>query len=322
MLKAKIFIAGVLVTMAGTRLYFFLTETKPPEIVSKYHHSQFFEYAQFIESSTEQAKSEEKIDLDLVLGGIISHDVPATIPLLSKFYTKLKNTREVKTFIILGPDHVDRGRRQISVSKATFITPFGQVLPNLEIIEKLEGSGFVVHDETPFDREHSIGSQLLLISKLFPEARIVPLVFRSNISNKTTRELGRLLAEIADDSTFVIASVDFSHYLSERQAKPLDYLSANVLGTVTSQFGGLVEADSTQALVALMSFLEIRGANYHVDLQILNTSDFSANRDFTTGYVSGFWGIKNELLNLNKNDSEITFIFVSDILLSRTNGKI
>lgn len=319
-LNSKIYIAGVLVALVIAGLYFFLPKTKAPEITGNYHQSQFFEYAQFIESSVEQAKNDEKIDLDLVLGGIVPHHVPTTIPLLAEFYTKLKNTREVKTFIILGPDHVDRGRGQINVSKAAFVTPFIEIKPDLEIIEKLENSGFVTYDETPFDREHSIDSQLLLISKIFPEARVVPLVFRSNINNKTARAFGEILAEIAGEDVFVVGSVDFSHYLSEEQARPLDYLSANVLGAVTSQFGGLVEADSTQALVALMTFLEKRGANHRVDLQNFNTGDFSSNRDFTTGYVSGFWGIKNNLLNMR--DSEANLIFVGDIMLSRMIGDI
>ena len=316
----KVYIAGILVALAVAGLYFFLSKKEGPDIAENYHQSQFFEYAQFIENSVEQTKNDERVDLDLALGGIVPHHVPTTIPLLAKFYAKLKNTREVKTFIILGPDHVDRGRGQINVSNAVFVTPFAEIKPDLEIIEKLENSGFVTHDETPFDREHSIDSQLLLISKIFPEAHVVPLVFRSNINNKTAGAFGEVLAEVARDDVFIVGSVDFSHYLSEAQATPLDHLSANVLSAVISQFGGLVEADSTQALVALMSFLEARSANHHVDLQIFNTGDFSYNRDFTTGYVSGFWGIKNDLLN--NGDSEINILFVGDIMLSRMVGDI
>lgn len=317
-LNAKFIIAGVLAVLMLAGLYFFLTKTDAPEVAKNYHQSQFFKYAKFIESSVEQANSDEKVELDLVLAGITPHHVPTTIPLLAEFYTKLRNTREVKTFIIMGPDHLDRGRGQINVSKAEFVMPFTTVKPDLEIIEKLESSGFVTHDETSFGLEHSIDSQLLLISKLFPNARVVPLIFRSNISNKTARAFGEVLAEVARDDVFIVGSVDFSHYLSEAQARPLDHLSASVLGAATSQFGGLVEADSTQALVALMSFIEVRGANSNVDLQISNTGDFSSNRDFTTGYVSGFWGIKNDLLN--REDSEINLIFVGDVMLSRGIG--
>lgn len=271
---------------------YFSTKTEVPEVIGKYHQSQFFEHAQFIEESISQADKNEKIDLDSVIGGIVPHHIPTTIPLLAEFYTKLEKTRKVKTFIILGPDHINAGQGKISVSKAVFVTPFAEIKPNLEIIEKLEKSSFVTHDETPFSQEFSIDAQLLLISKLFPEAQIVPLIFQSNINNKTARAFGEALADIEEDM-FVIASVDFSHYLSQKQAMPIDYLSANVLSAVTTRFAGLVEADSTQSLIVLMSFLEVKKVNHYADLQFLNTSDFSTNRDFTTGYVSGFWGIKD-----------------------------
>lgn len=292
----KVYSVAILLALVGVGLYFVLSDrTKTPDIAGEYHKSQFFKYAQFIESSVEEAKSDAKIYLDKVMGGIVPHHIPTTIPLLAEFYTKLKNTRDVKTFIILGPDHVDMGQGDISVSKANFIMPFGTLEPNLATIEQIEESGFVVHDEVPFKREISIDSQLLLISKLFPDARIVPLIFRSSITNETARAFGRVLAGAIDDDTFVVSSVDFSHYLSEKQARPIDYLSANVLGAMGSMSAALVEADSTQALMALMAFLEAKGVNHYVDLQIFNTSDFNNNIDYTTGYVTGFWGIDDSL---------------------------
>jgi AmmeMemoRadiSam system protein B len=279
----------LLIFVAGR--FFTFPKSEPLETVEPYHQLQFFEYAQFIEKELEQPKSNEKIDLDVALAGIVPHHIPTTIPLLVEFYTKLKNTREVKTFVVIGPDHFDKSRSEIAVSKKTFVTPFSSIKPNLEIIEKLEKSGFVMHDEASFSGEFSIHAQLLIIGKLFPEAQIVPLVIRSNNSNKKARVFGKVLADVVDNDTFVIGSVDFSHYLSEKQANPLDNLSANVLSAITSRFGGLVEADSTQTLVILMSFLEEREANQSVDLQVFNTGDFTDNRDFTTGYVTGFWGI-------------------------------
>jgi len=257
------------------------------KVIENYHQSQFFEYHKLIES---QPESKEKVELDYVLGGVVPHHMPITIPLLIEFYSKLKNTREVETFIILGPDHVNRGKGKINVSKAVFVTPFAKMHPNLGIIEELEKSGFVVHDERSFEIEHSIDSQVLLISKFFPDALIVPLTFHSSTSSKNARKLGGILDEIVSDKVFLVASVDFSHYLPEDQAKPLDYLSLNVLSSLNSKFKGLVEADSTQALSTLIYFLEKRKADNYSDLRVFNTSDFSSNHDFTTGYISGFFG--------------------------------
>ena len=295
----KIYIVAALLVLVSVGLYFVLSDrTRAPEIARAYHQSQFFKYASFIESSVEQAKKDEKIDLNKVMGGLVPHHIPTTIPLLAEFYTKLKNSRDIKTFVILGPDHVDAGRGNISVSKADFIMPFGALRPNLAIIEQLESSGFILQDEASFDREHSIDSQLLLISKIFPDAQIVPLIFRSSITNEEARAFGKILADVVDENTFIVSSVDFSHYLSERQARPIDYLSANVLGAIDSKSTDLVKADSEQALAALMSFLETKGANHHVDLQVFNTRDFNSNNDYTTGYVTGFWGIKYNVSGL------------------------
>ena len=224
--------------------------------------------------------------------------------------------------VVLGPDHVDAGRGNISVSRADFVMPFGTLRLNLAMIEQLESSGFIVQDEAPFDREHSIDSQLLLISKLFPDAQIVPLIFRSSITNKEARAFGKILAGVVDEDTFIVSSVDFSHYLSERQARPIDYLSANVLGAIDSQSTDLIKADSEQSLVALMSFLETKGANHHVDLQVFNTRDFNSNNDYTTGYVTGFWGIKYGVSSQLNNNEPTTLLFVGDIMLSRLIGDI
>lgn len=320
----KLYGVIILLALVSTSLYFALSYRKEsPKIVQAYHKSQFFKYSSFIESSVEQVKKDEKIDLNKVMGGLVPHHIPTTIPLLAEFYTKLKNTREVKTFVILAPDHVDAGRGNISVSKADFVMPFGTLQPNLAMIEQLEASGFVVQDEGPFDREHSIDSQLLLISKLFPDAQIVPLIFRSSITNEEAREFGKILASIVDENTFVVSSVDFSHYLSERQARPIDYLSTNVLSAIDSKSIDLLEADSEQAIIALMSFLETKGANHHVDLQVFNTRDFNNNNnDYTTGYITGFWGIKYDTSGKLDDSKPITLLFVGDIMLSRHIGDI
>jgi len=300
----KNYIAATLLVLLGVGLYFILPHRKGlSEITQVYHRSQFFKYSEFIESSVRNADGSAKIDLNIIMGAIAPHDIPTTIPLLAEFYTKLKNARDVKTFVILAPDHINAGRANITVSKANFIMPFGVLRPNLAMIEKLESYGFLVQDELPFDREHAIDSQLLLISKLFPNAQIVPLIFRSSITNEEVRAFGKTLANIIDENTFIVSSVDFSHYLSEKQARPIDYLSANVLGAIDSKSTGLIKADSKQALVALMSFLETKGANHYAGLQVFNTRDFNNNNDYTTGYVTGFWGIKYGTSNqLNNNE--------------------
>src|SRR3989338_2881867 len=141
----KIYIVAALLVLVGVGLYFILPYRKgPPEIAQAYHQSQFFKYSEFIESSVRDANSDAKIDLNKIMGGIVPHHIPTTIPLLAEFYTKLKNARDVKTFVILAPDHVDAGRGNISVSKADFVMPFGTLRPHLAMADQLVSTCFTL----------------------------------------------------------------------------------------------------------------------------------------------------------------------------------
>lgn len=258
-----------------------------------YHQSPFFDLASFIDDSVAKAAGAARVDLDAVAGGLVPHHVPTAIPLLAEFYVKLKQTRAVSSFVVIGPDHIDAGRGDISVSKARFVTPFGTLEPDTDLIAELEASGVVVHDEAPFENEHSIDSQMLLISKLFPDARVVPLVVRSSAANETARALGSALAALAHGGVFVVGSVDFSHYLSGVQARPVDRLSADILAAASAGSVPFVDADSKQTLVALFSFFEAMGADRSADVRVFNTADFTPTGDYTTGYVTGFWGTQS-----------------------------
>lgn len=313
------------IMFVGVGMYFFSSPSVAPEhavapVPDAYHQFSYFEYISQVEESVKSADAGKNIGLDVVLGGVAPHHIPTTIPLLAEFYAQLKGARDVKTFVILGPDHIEKGKGGISVSEADFVTPFARLQPDLQMIKALRDAGFVTHDEAPFSGEHSMGAQVLLISKFFPNARIVPVVFRSSVSNVTARAFGDALADIAGEDAFVVASVDFSHYLSEAQARPVDLLSSDVLSGTTSQFGGLVEADSTQALSTLKAYLAARGANTNGSLRSFNTGDFGSNEQFTTGYTVGFWGVKSNQSGSDITNKDVELLFVGDIMLSRMIG--
>jgi len=281
--------------------------------------SQYFQEADYIENQITNLQDTEKLEFKDVLGGVAPHHIPTAIPLLAEFYLKLQKTKNIDTFIILAPDHFEKGNSDVSISKAEFITPFGKVLPNLEIIKQLEDSGLVVNDEAPFN-DHSIHSQLLFISRLFPNAKVVPMAFRSSSTNEFAELLGEKLASLITPNTFIVASVDFSHYLNERQARILDDQSASILTMLQPRLAGLTEADSPQSLVTVISAVNKLGANLTIPLGTFNSSDYSNIDDYTTGYVIQFYGIKNEKTSINSRDG--TILFVGDIMLSRSVGNL
>ncbi len=253
------------------------------------HASGYEHEMPFIDHEVTKHREVNLIPLGHVYGGIAPHHVPTAVPLLAEFYARLAKTRTIDTFVIIGPDHRDLGSGDASVSRASFWTPFGRLLLNMQLIDDLIASQLVVNDEKPFD-DHAIHSQTMLIRRIFPNAQIVPILMRSSGTNEFAEELGKRIGALANPNTFIVASVDFSHYLNHEQAAPLDEISAHLLTSMDPKKAGLAEADSPQSLVALMSAVRAMGAEKSEIIGTYNSSLYSTIDDYTTGYVLMYFG--------------------------------
>jgi AmmeMemoRadiSam system protein B len=101
-----------------------------------------------------------------------------------------------------------------------------------------------------------------------------------------------MLATLLNDETVIIASVDFSHYLSTDQAMPIDQISGEVIRNLDLEATPLVKADSGKSMEVFMQVMSQKKAFGTDDFEILNTNDLMQNSDYTTGYVFGYWGIE------------------------------
>lgn len=319
--RNKIFLVVFGVLAAGAVFYFRTGQEFLSADPSLLHVSQYSKEAPYLEETVAKFQNTEKLDMGDVYGGITPHHVPTAFPLLAEFYLKLKKTKDIDTFVILGPDHWEKGKGDISISEAEFITPFGKLSPDLAMIKKLEDSRFVIHDEVPFE-DHSIQAQLLFIAKLFPNAKVVPIVFRSSTGNDTAEKLGEFIASVSGPHTFVVGSVDFSHYLNEEAARPLDENSAAIMASLDPRLAGLAKADSPASLTALVAAVKKMGSDTSepVGDGSFNSGEYSNMGDFTTGYVVQFFGAGYR--GQQSEDDASTMIFVGDIMLSRSVGAV
>ncbi|HXV26996.1 MAG TPA: AmmeMemoRadiSam system protein B [Candidatus Paceibacterota bacterium] len=232
-----------------------------------------------------------------VHGGVVTHHIPNGAPLIAEFYARLATSQNVTTFVILAPDHFERGRAAVTVSRSAFATPFATLQPDAEFIAGLEASGLVTYDEGPFD-DHSIHSQVLGIARYFPKAEIVPVLIRSKTRNDDAVALGRLIASLSGPGTFVVGSVDFSHYLGAERAFPLDEHSARTLALMRPDLAGVAEADSPQSLTALMTAVTAMGARSAQTVGVYNSDRYSGGlRTVTTGYVLQYYGSGSRLVS-------------------------
>lgn len=294
-----------------------LTSIKNDRPAIVYHQSQWNEYAPEIDRSAKAGQLIRPLTLKHVYGGVVPHHIPTTIPRLVDFYSRLKKTQPVKNFIVIGPDHTDAGKAPITISNASFFTAYGEVSPIDGLASKLQDAKLANIDESPFDPEHSVGSQILIISKIFPGANVTPIILRSDTTKDHAKALGKKLARLMDDETVLIASVDFSHYLPTDQAMALDQISGEVVRNLDLDALPLVTADSSKSMAVFMEVMNGKKATDTNDLTILNTNDLMQNSDYTTGYVFGFWGIGNKVPGQNDDNKTSTLLFVGDIMLSR-----
>lgn len=259
-----------------------------------YHQSAWNEYTPNVELALgemgEVGARTEPIKLGHVYGTVMSHHIPTTIPKLVENYSRIKEDQTVKKIIIIGPDHNDAGKTPVSISQEKFVTNFGELSPELSTAYVLLNSGVAAVDEAPFDLEHSVGSQVLVISRVFPEAKILPIIVRSDLPRIEAIKLGNVIADQIDEETILVASVDFSHYLTSDRAMPLDEISGDIVRRLDLDAIGAVKVDSMGAVLAFMQAMKAKKATVSDGFEVLNTRDFMENSDYTTGYVFGFWG--------------------------------
>lgn len=256
---------------------------------TSYHLSKWNEYSKQIDNAEPESLN---IDLKHVYGLVLPHHIPTTLVGLTNYYRALSERQKFKNVIVLGPDHIDVGNSHISVSKQKFVTSYSELFPYKEGVDSVLSTSIANIDEKLFENEHSIGAQVLLISKFFPNINILPIAIRSDIKTEEALKLGEAIALILDKETLLVASVDFSHYLPTSQAEMLDDISGLVVRDLNTTSSSLVRADSSKSMLVFMHAMHLKGSKDTSSFKILNTNDFMQNSDYTTGYVFGFWGVK------------------------------
>lgn len=121
----------------------------------------------------------------------------------AKFLTRLKETREVATFVVIAENPLLIGNDKIFTSRYGYETPLGNLQPDLELIESLNldtmdlavMTAYPVRDLAP------------LIKKTFPDAKIVPVVLGDSSEESIAALAGQLSAQ---KNIFAIAAASFS----------------------------------------------------------------------------------------------------------------
>jgi poly-gamma-glutamate synthesis protein (capsule biosynthesis protein) len=132
---------------------------------------------------------------------------------IDQYWAEIAQQSKPELIIIVSPAHWDQGAEAIQTTKGQWETPFGLVKTDDNFIDRFVKRSSVSLEPDSFENEHGIGVHTSYIAHYFPGTPIVPIIAQSRAgitsATKFTQEILK-----SDKKILLIASIDFSHYLS------------------------------------------------------------------------------------------------------------
>ncbi|MGE5545053.1 MAG: AmmeMemoRadiSam system protein B [Bacillota bacterium] len=153
------------------------------------------------------------------VSGVVPHHLVAGHLIADYFAGLSRQSPEV--IIIVGPNHENRGGKIIT-GFYDWQTPDGTVKTEGEVVAYLLERHLAVQEEAVLAAEHSIGNLVPFVGHYLPQAEIVPLILHHGVTLSEVDKLLTVLEPYLDEKVVLVASVDFSHYLTSREAENKD----------------------------------------------------------------------------------------------------
>jgi AmmeMemoRadiSam system protein B len=304
-------IFGSLVSLG---LKWFLVATHEPEIVFKAEPAD----KDFYETASSFKK--KAVDFSSPPSAIIVPHHLLAADLISETFSNL-NGDDYETVILISPNHFDIGEGKILSTAYPFDTPYGRLDSDTKLFRQLAKEGIISPNEDVFTREHGILGEVSFIKKYLPEAKVLPLVLKSTLSDSEADALAERLAMIARAKrALVVLSADFSHYKTSKEAQADDKKSLAVLSSGDPLLAGGAEIDTRPGLRAVMGYARALGDEF----LLLNNSNSAllANKpdvQETTSYITAYFVRKHRDGELPPpaQEGRANLLFVGDLMLDR-----
>ncbi len=245
--------------------------------------------ASFYAGAYQKAKGEKVPE---ATSGLVAHHLLVANKIAEVFENLASD--EVKTVVLVGPNHFKRGVSLAQVSKREWNTPFGDVVADDEAIDRLLSAlPFLHHEETAYKSEHGIYGLMPFIATSFPNAKVVPIILQEDLSAERAWEIGQTIAQTLPDAV-LFASVDMTHnrdaeFTAYNDARVLDLLHDAGMCDGTLCITDLV-IDSNTSLRVLFGFNAERGTtqwqmtHHGSSLEMGATKNWLENTSHILGY--------------------------------------
>lgn len=249
--------------------------------------NRFFEPARFYQGLEWVKAHPAPRGQGVLVGGLTCHHALAGL-VLSQLFVEV-GEQPPETVIVVAPNHENLGQRVITGRRA-WATDFGAVEADQALIDRLAGAGLADVDDRALEAEHSIGALMPYLKYHAPDATVVPLILHKDVSQADIRRLAEFIAPLLGPKRLLIASVDFSHYLTRAEAEANDAVTMKAiqdfdLDTLWRMGSGYL--DSPPALGLLMLAMQAIGAEgpelaAHTNSGVLLGSDTALTTSYFT----------------------------------------
>ncbi len=197
--------------------------------------------------------------------------------------------QNVRTVVLIGPNHFDAGFSTLQTAKVVFETPFGELQTDEKLVDALLRKEVVQEEELTFVHEHSISAVAPFVRYYFPNARVLPVILHETASAEERQALAQAIYEVAPDA-FVIASIDMSHNLPVAAQRFHDDVTLRAIQNGERRHD--LEIDSNASLDVLFAINELRGSRqWHLQSHaasgdLLPSLDWRENTSHIIGYFT------------------------------------
>lgn len=228
-----------------------------------------------------------------ILAAVSPHaGIPYSGPAASHLFKIIAESKQAKTYVILGPSHTGMGSPLSTMASGAWATPLGQVPIDGELANKIISETTLVQDdEMGHFNEHSIEVQLPFLQYVQKEFKFVPICMLDQ-GQDLAIELGGALAKACGPDVTVIASSDFTHHEPQAVAKQkdMDAIASieklDVQGFYDSLHRNMTTACGYGPIAAAMTFAKEMGAKKGTLLKYSTSGDVLGDMASVVGYAS------------------------------------
>jgi MEMO1 family protein len=142
-------------------------------------------------------------------------------------YAQIGAERPPESVLVLGVDHHGLSEGA-SLSARPWLTPIGPTAIDTDLVRALDVPPLLI-DEAAHASEHSIEVQLPFLEYVLPKPRFVPLEVRFGPEEFLEEVAEVVRRATAGRDVLLLASTDFSHYVSPATAQRLDRLAIDAI---------------------------------------------------------------------------------------------